>query len=121
MHLIKIAFLLSFLALCQRTQVEAAISPQLSKYLECAEVVTDCAAQLIENSVTAIKVLADCVDFRPELKLNGSIVRFIKLAYQFTVKLLTEKRSCLVGMFNTAVSLIRPSVAQFDKLQCLNT
>ncbi|KAH8234083.1 hypothetical protein KR038_000869 [Drosophila bunnanda] len=120
MHLIKIAFLLSFLALCLRPQAEAAIGAQLNKYLQCAEVITDCAAQLIENSVTALKVLADCVDFKPELKLNGSVIRFIKLAYQFIQKLLTQKQNCLVGMFNTAVSFIRPSVVQFDQLQCLS-
>ncbi|KAH8253837.1 hypothetical protein KR032_007070 [Drosophila birchii] len=120
MHLIKIAFLLSFLAVCQRPQVEAAITPEVSKYLDCAEVVADCTAQLIDNSVMAMKVLADCVEFKPDLQLNGSVVRFIKLAYQFAQKLVIQKQNCLVTMFNTAVSLIRPSVAKFDQLKCLS-
>ncbi|XP_017024422.1 accessory gland protein Acp53Ea [Drosophila kikkawai] len=119
MHFIKIAFLLSFLALCHKHQAEAAIGQKLDKYLTCAEVVTDCAAQLIENSVSSISVLADCVDFKPTLKRNGSIIRIIRLAYQFIQKSVVEKQNCVVSLFYTAVNLIKPYIAKFDQLKCL--
>ncbi|KAH8290594.1 hypothetical protein KR054_004358 [Drosophila jambulina] len=120
MHLIKVAFLLSFLALCHRPQVEAALGPRLTKTLLCAELATDAAAQIIESSVTGLKVLADCAQFKPTLKLNGSIVRFIKLAYQFIRKIIHEKRLCLINLFTSTVNLIRPAVAEFEQLDCLN-
>ncbi|KAH8284515.1 hypothetical protein KR018_002454 [Drosophila ironensis] len=120
MHLIKVAFLLSFLALCLQPQVDAALSQKADKYLRCLEVVADAGAIMIENSVTAIKTLAECVDFQPTIKLTGSILRFIKLAHQFIKKAIYEKQVCLVRTFTTAVNLVRPLVAKFDSLLCFD-
>ncbi|EDX07396.1 accessory gland protein Acp53Ea [Drosophila mauritiana] len=120
MHLIKIALLLSFLALCQKSQVQAAISSELDHYLRCLEVVTDAGALMIENSITAISLLSDCVDFQPKLKLTGSILRFIRVAHQFGKKAIYDRPECLVQTFTTGVGLIRPIIAKFDSLRCFD-
>ncbi|XP_016988716.1 accessory gland protein Acp53Ea [Drosophila rhopaloa] len=120
MHLIKAAFFLSFLATCQWGQVQAVISSELNHYLRCLEVVTDAGALLIENSITAIRLLSDCVDFQPKIKPNGSIVRFIRLAHQFAKKAIYDKPECLVQMFTNTVALIRPIIAKFDSLMCFD-
>lgn len=92
----------------------------MDKYLNCLQVVTDVAAVLVENAVTGIKVLADCVDFQPKIKLTGSIIRFVKLAHQFAQRAIYEKPTCLAQGFTTVVTLIRPAVAKFDTLQCFD-
>ncbi|XP_043642824.1 accessory gland protein Acp53Ea [Drosophila teissieri] len=120
MHLIKVAFLLSFLALSQKSQVQAAISSELDHYLRCLEVVTDAGALMIENSITAIKLLSECVGYQPKIKLNGSVIRFIRLAHQFAKKAIYDRPECLVQTFTTAVGLIRPIIAKFDSLRCFD-
>ncbi|XP_016967793.1 accessory gland protein Acp53Ea [Drosophila biarmipes] len=121
MHLIRFAFLLSFLALCQKCQVRALISTELEHYLRCLEVVTDAGALMIENSVTAIQLLSECVDFQPKLKLSGSVLRFIRVAHQFAKKAIYDRPECLVQTFTTAVALIRPIISKFDSLQCFDS
>ncbi|KAH8275566.1 hypothetical protein KR026_010682 [Drosophila bipectinata] len=118
MHLIKVAFLLSFVALCLQPQVDAALSYRTDRYLRCLEVVADAGAIMIENSVTALKTLAECVDFEPQIKLTGSVLRFIKLAHEFLKRAIFDKQVCLIRTATTAVNLVRPLVAKFDSLKC---
>ncbi|KAH8321847.1 hypothetical protein KR067_006401 [Drosophila pandora] len=120
MHLIKVAFLLSFLALCLQPQVDAALSYRTEKYLRCLEVVADAGAIMIENSVTAVRALAECVEFEPKIKLTGSILRYIKLAHQFLKRAIYDKQVCLIRTVTTAVNLVRPLVAKFDSLNCFD-
>ncbi|XP_017077644.1 accessory gland protein Acp53Ea [Drosophila eugracilis] len=120
MHLIKVAFLLTFLALCQRSQVEAAISTEMDHHLRCLEVVADVSALMIENSVSAIRILAECVNFKPKLHLTGSFVRFIRLAHEFAKKAIYDKPDCIVQTFTNAVGLIRPLITKFDSLNCFD-
>ncbi|XP_022230793.2 accessory gland protein Acp53Ea [Drosophila obscura] len=120
MHLIKITLLLSLMALCHMSQVQA-LSANFEKYLNCFQAINEGASLLIENSIPSLKIMVLCIDYRPRLDRGlNSFLKYIRVVHEFAKKAIYNKPDCIVQMLSAAITLLKPTERKFNQLKCFD-
>ncbi|KAH8308935.1 hypothetical protein KR059_003484 [Drosophila kikkawai] len=126
MSAIKAIFLLSFLAIFlgpRKTEAQAVVKSEWSKYGKCAQVVIEASSALARKIVPTIYEINLCTGFVAEPPAKGSkrdLLWFAKSIYAFFKKSVIDQPKCLRNLLDITAATIKPFSEQIVSLGCLD-